>query len=209
VETGLWPGHLGTVRRKRRQQTSRTYGYRATSRLYQLSYRYSAVCSRRSPIHRAIDAKRLRSALPRRPWWCIRVAGTMIKAEKLKGREVKGSGGKASRAIHEVPGILSCSRSRARAKIRSAVRCGVRYSCRPWAGSGHETPAVMPAGLSRQTSITEITSQLNGHPFGQGGSVPESARQIARHEAKIATRAEQRYTSPSPWIAYNGQKIAR
>jgi hypothetical protein len=30
--------------------------------------------------YRAIDAKRLRSALPRRLWWCSRVAGTMIKA---------------------------------------------------------------------------------------------------------------------------------
>ena len=34
VETGLWRGYLGTVRRKRRQQTSQTYCYRATSRLY-------------------------------------------------------------------------------------------------------------------------------------------------------------------------------
>jgi hypothetical protein len=34
VETELWSGYLGTVRRKRRQQTSQTYCYRATSRLY-------------------------------------------------------------------------------------------------------------------------------------------------------------------------------
>jgi hypothetical protein len=34
VETGLRQGYVGTVRRKRRQQTSQTYCYRATSRLY-------------------------------------------------------------------------------------------------------------------------------------------------------------------------------
>ena len=34
METELWSSYLGTVRRKRRQQTSYTYCYRATSRLY-------------------------------------------------------------------------------------------------------------------------------------------------------------------------------
>ena len=34
VETGLWLGYLGTVRRKGRKQRSQTYRYRATSRLY-------------------------------------------------------------------------------------------------------------------------------------------------------------------------------
>ena len=34
VETGLWQGYSGTVRRKRRQQTSQTYCYRATFLLY-------------------------------------------------------------------------------------------------------------------------------------------------------------------------------
>ena len=34
VETGLWHGYLGTVSRKGRQQTSQTYCYRATFRLY-------------------------------------------------------------------------------------------------------------------------------------------------------------------------------
>jgi hypothetical protein len=36
VETGLWRGYVGTVRRKRRQQTSQTYCYRATSRYREL-----------------------------------------------------------------------------------------------------------------------------------------------------------------------------
>jgi hypothetical protein len=34
VETGLWQGYLGTAKRKGRQQTNRTYCYRATFRLY-------------------------------------------------------------------------------------------------------------------------------------------------------------------------------
>lgn len=34
METGLGQGYLGTVKRKGRKQTNRTYGYRATSRLY-------------------------------------------------------------------------------------------------------------------------------------------------------------------------------
>jgi len=36
VETGLGQGYLGTVKRKGRKQTNRTYGYRATSRLYDI-----------------------------------------------------------------------------------------------------------------------------------------------------------------------------
>src|SRR5450755_4716827 len=36
VETELGRGYLGTARRKGRQQTTRTYDHRATSRLYQL-----------------------------------------------------------------------------------------------------------------------------------------------------------------------------
>ena len=36
VETELWRGYSGTARRKRRQQTTQTYGHRATSRLYLL-----------------------------------------------------------------------------------------------------------------------------------------------------------------------------
>ena len=34
VETEPWLGYSGTARRKGRQQTNRTYGHRATSRLY-------------------------------------------------------------------------------------------------------------------------------------------------------------------------------
>src|SRR6516165_9477745 len=45
VETGLRPGYVGTVSRKGRQQTSQTYCYRATSRLYRL--RYLRVCFRK------------------------------------------------------------------------------------------------------------------------------------------------------------------
>ena len=38
METGLWHGYLGTVRRKGRQQTNQTYGYRATFLLYHPSF---------------------------------------------------------------------------------------------------------------------------------------------------------------------------
>lgn len=34
METGLWPGYLGTAKRKGRKQTNQTYGYRATLLLY-------------------------------------------------------------------------------------------------------------------------------------------------------------------------------
>src|SRR5262249_18531825 len=36
VETELWSGYLGTARRKGRQQITRAYRHRATSRLYKV-----------------------------------------------------------------------------------------------------------------------------------------------------------------------------
>jgi hypothetical protein len=52
VETELWQGYLGTARRKGRQQTTRTYDHRATSRLYRPLAR--AVRRENSPSRRKL-----------------------------------------------------------------------------------------------------------------------------------------------------------
>ena len=142
VETGLWHGYLGTVRRKGRQQTSQSYCYRATSRLYQVPGESSEIgalpATDRDVVRRSACFERSERKIAH----LNRVVDQFIVVRRVIAAEAGGRSFAPGQRRGHAPGATGFTFRRDDLDLASAVRAALRSekpgSClvsRPEAGS--------------------------------------------------------------------------